>query len=106
MYGWFMVVFRSFKKRLIQTKSVEHGTTPHGGQQWALKSSIKDGSPWPVTKKILPVTILEVRDGWVRYSFGGHTSSDERLEEKIFTSIYQFVNSISQHGEKNEQHTH
>jgi len=81
MFNW------PFKKRLIQIKSVGRGTTPCEGQQWCLKSSINDGSPWPVTKKIPPATILEVRDGWVRYSFGGH-SSDERLEEKIFTSIY------------------
>ena len=69
-------------------------TSVERGQQWVLKSSIKDGSPWPVTKKLLPVTILEVRDGWVRYSFGGHISSDERMEEKIFTAIYMFCAGI------------
>jgi hypothetical protein len=54
---------------------------PKPGEVWALG----DGSPWPVVGR--GATILDVKDGWVRYSLGGR-HSDERMEQRYFVKIY------------------
>lgn len=50
------------------------------GQQWAKP---KDG-PWG--GYFPPVTITDVREGWVRYDMPGF--SDNRMEEIAFRAIY------------------
>lgn len=51
------------------------------GQLWAMP---KDG-PWDETYK--PVTILGVRDGWVRYSMS-EFFPDNRMQERNFRQCY------------------
>jgi hypothetical protein len=50
------------------------------GQQWA----IPRGGPWPGT--FPPVTVLDVREGWVR--FEDSSAPDRRMEEPAFRSLY------------------
>ena len=48
-------------------------------------------SPWP--KPNSSVTILDVKDGWVRYDMGG-VFRDERMGEDIFLMIYKEVECV------------
>lgn len=64
-----------FKKK--EKKEVILPTTE---EIWA----IKDESPWPTDKRI---KILDVKDGWVRYSHGV-IFSDERLRLSSFLKIF------------------
>lgn len=67
-----------------QEKSVE---IPKPNEIWYLKS--EDGDPWPNKMKV-PVTILDVKKGWVRYKIGnGVVCSDERKTVKEFLFLYQ-----------------
>jgi hypothetical protein len=43
--------------------------------------------PWG-GKRYAPVKIIDVRDGWVRYSFGGSPFSDERMRIEDFVALY------------------
>ena len=55
------------------------------GEKWILKG---DDSPWP--KNYKPVTIIDIKDGWVRYAFCDSFMSDE-LELDTFLAIYKFI---------------
>jgi len=70
-----------FFRKLFTKKPVRH---PVAGELWYFGKG--DGSPWPV-KKYPPVTILDVRDGWVRYSFAS-MFLDERKELSWFVANY------------------
>jgi hypothetical protein len=67
-------------------KSMEVARTDEiaAGQKWVLSES--DGSPWP-REKYAPVTILDAKDGWVRYSMGG-LFKDQRMPESTFRDMY------------------
>ena len=60
------------------------------GEKWKLKEG--DGSPWP-TKEFPPVTILDVKEGWVRYEIGD-AFPDNRMGIKEFTRIYEQVSDV------------
>lgn len=60
---------------------------PAKGESWLLNSS---PDPWG-GKTHTPVTILDVKDGWVRYKFSDHIFTDERMELGTFTDIYSKV---------------
>jgi len=61
--------------------------------------TIKIGSKWvpinksPWSKPFSSVTILDVKDGWVRYDMGG-VFRDERMGEDIFLMIYKEVECV------------
>lgn len=74
MFGFF---------RRILGIGVERSPVP--GEKWVLKGDL-DG-PWPSDKDYLPVDILDVKKGWVRYAMGS-TFPDCRMRIKTFTSIY------------------
>ena len=77
---------RRFREEQKEQTLIEHG------QKWVLSSAIDDGSPWPVTKQEWPVTILDARDGWVRYSFGGNGMFDDcRMTENMFRGMYRLM---------------
>jgi hypothetical protein len=61
---------------------------PKVSEKWSLKQT--DGDPWS-RKKYDPVTIIDVKDGWVKYSMGGSFFDDERMEIKTFVKIYEKV---------------
>lgn len=57
--------------------------SPVPGESWRLYNN---GDPFP--PKSL-VTILDVRDGWVRYKIGsGNMWGDERMEISMFSEVY------------------
>jgi hypothetical protein len=56
------------------------------GQTWVLNSN--DGSPWPRTSQA-KVEILDVKDGWVRFS--GVGGCDWRDMEETFRRCYTLV---------------
>ena len=56
------------------------------GQRWRLIRS--DIGPWPDTKPPFYVTVLDVKDGWVRYRIG-NLFSDERLPMERFKNLYE-----------------
>lgn len=60
---------------------------PLPGELWEFKKG--DGSPWP-SKDYEPVKILDVRDGWVRYSMDGFFR-DERMTVSSFMYCYRKV---------------
>lgn len=53
------------------------------GQLWAIPKDGPWGGHYP------PKTIIDVRDGWVRY--GDEVFRDERMEEVAFLRIYRHV---------------
>jgi len=58
----------------------------HPGQKWIF--SPNDNSPWPpAAGRYLSVTILDVKEGWVRYDMGG-AFRDERMKINSFVIIY------------------
>lgn len=59
-----------------------YGRTPSSGEKWILK----DGSPWGSKHK--PITVLDVKSGWVRYEIGT-VFNDERLKMGDFLFCYQ-----------------
>jgi hypothetical protein len=62
------------------------------GQQWRFKRKRK--GPWPSKEDMLPVTVVDVKDGWVRYDdwpAGKYTFSDGREEIQYFTQLYECV---------------
>jgi hypothetical protein len=53
------------------------------GQQWRLQ----DASPWP--NPHTPVTVVDVRDGWVRYDMTH--AKDQRRKLDDFLNLYEIV---------------
>lgn len=51
---------------------------PKIGEQWILD----DGSPWPPTSG--PVTIQDIKLGWVRFCYPYSPASDIRMEIRFF----------------------
>ena len=58
------------------------------GERWLLCPS--NGDPWG-QKPYRPVTILDVRDGWVRYDMGPGPFRDERKKIGEFVGMYRLV---------------
>jgi hypothetical protein len=60
------------------------------GQTWVMKAG--DKSPWPRQESLTEVTVIDVKDGWVRYYRPAFmtlvTDGDERLEESSFRYCY------------------
>lgn len=73
-----------FKKKEKKEKKL-----PVTGETWTLISA--NNGPWP-SKTTHPINILDVKDGWVRYSIGDGSGifSDERLKVGLFTHCYEF----------------
>jgi hypothetical protein len=59
---------------------------PKPGELWQLRPK---GSPWP-EKNYPPVTILDVKDGWVRYDMVS-LFKDERMRVSAFVGMYRNV---------------
>ena len=59
---------------------------PEIGDRWIFSPK---GDPWG-PGDFIPVKILDVRDGWVRYDMNG-IFRDERMEIKEFMSMYKLV---------------
>lgn len=53
------------------------------GEKWRLQENI--GDPFPPIRPVI-ARILEVKDGWVRYSLG--IFNDQRMPITRFTSLY------------------
>jgi hypothetical protein len=70
-----------FKGYTISQGSKDDPIEP--GAKWQLKD---DKSPWPQPTCL--VTILDVKDGWVRY-YMGRMFPDQRMEEDLFRKIYE-----------------
>lgn len=48
--------------------------------------ALRDGSPWPTCHTC---TVLDVKQGWVRYKIGGgFWSGDERVDEPTFRRLF------------------
>ena len=68
-------------------RQVEHQRIPSSGEVWRMDG---EETPWGSTPYI-DVTILDVKDGWVRYDMGngnGFLFRDERKELKSFVRMY------------------
>lgn len=65
------------------------------GEVWCLKG---DDSPWPKEWEH-KVTILDVRDGWVRYSISSRFN-DERLKTATFMHCYRRADESEEDGPK------
>ena len=63
---------------------IEHRLAIIPGDKWELAP--KDGDPFP-DKVCKPVTVLDVKSDWVRYSMGG-LFCDERMSAQMFRTIY------------------
>lgn len=63
-------------------------TNPEPGQKWAFRDDCK--GPWPA-RGCLPVTILDVRDGWVRYDM--YAFKDQRMKLDNFARMYRRVDA-------------
>lgn len=74
-----------FPARVPKDDEDAEAQPPVAGEQWFLT----DGSPWPKLPKV-PATILDARDGWVRYRLGrvGGAYDDQRMELEMFLRIY------------------
>jgi hypothetical protein len=84
MFGW----FKKIGKRTVQPASeLSAQLGPEPGQKWVFIPEQKD--PWE-RKHYPPVTILDVRDGWVRYAMQS-VFTDERTTIKSFTRMYRRV---------------
>jgi len=59
---------------------------PVRGEVWYNKG---DDSPWP-KKDSTGVTIVDVKDGWVRYDFNFNIFKDQRLSLKDFLYCYRY----------------
>lgn len=56
------------------------------GQTWTMTPI--DQGPWPKSRQLLPMAkIIDLKDGWVRYSMGGMWT-DERKTEASFRNCY------------------
>jgi len=57
---------------------------PAIGEKWLLKSY----GPWP-SERCTTATILDVKDGWVRYDMG-YPFRDERMKMRSFLYCYSY----------------
>ena len=74
-----MSIFSFFRKKVFRD-------LPAKGEKWLLTS----GDPWG--SKYPPVTILDQKEGWVRYKMGTSLAfNDERMELETFMDIYKRV---------------
>lgn len=76
----------SFWKRLlgIKEKAPEPAPDVARGQAWQLVHN----EPWPRPAGYGVVNVLDVADGWVRYTFGPGLFSDCRMEAPTFCKVY------------------
>ena len=83
-----MSIFTWFRKKR-QESSEYLSSGIHPGEWWAI-APFCDGSPWSPKSHdpIFTIKILDVKDGWVRYSMG-KIYNDERMETETFTRIYE-----------------
>lgn len=66
------------------------------GQRWSLHT----GDPWE--RNTIIATILEVKEGWVKYKWDGLGSSTSEI--KRFTRIYTFVSAVPKTGSSSLNH--
>ena len=58
------------------------------GQEWLLHD--RESGPWESTRFNVPVKILDVKSGWVRY-FINEVYPDERMKIGTFVRVYRKV---------------
>jgi hypothetical protein len=75
------------KRFLIYIGLLKPRIVPRSGETWTLDSNFYRRDPFEPTKEGVDALILEVRDGWVRYSLGG-IFNDERMPVREFCGIY------------------
>jgi hypothetical protein len=63
------------------------GKMPLPGELWMFDDG--DQGPWPLENQT-PVKILDVKDGWVRYSWWGTFRTDQRKRMIAFRYRYKF----------------
>jgi hypothetical protein len=64
------------------------GKMPQPGELWVFDD--KAPGPWPLENQT-PVKILDVKDGWVRYSWWGpYVRTDQRKKMTAFRYCYKF----------------
>lgn len=79
--NWILSLFRK------TTKQVEIVKHPEPGSKWYFFPS---DNPWP-SKNFRPITVLDAKDGWVRYKMSDHLFNDERMELSSFLHCYRPV---------------
>lgn len=79
-----MSVVKRFCEWVGLVTECEPERIPVPGETWLGKSG---DSPWP-SKSNLIAEVLDVKEGWVRYSLGGGLLSDERMRVPQFIRIY------------------
>ena len=72
-----------------QVLGIKPERIPVAGEYWVAKGL---DDPFP-KKEYTSVKILDVKEGWVRYDFGGNIFRDERLRLHSFLYCYQPVDS-------------
>ncbi len=72
-------------RRIFPVRQKEETPKVEAGQKWRF---YEEGDPFP--SKYPPVTIIDARQGWVRYSMGWFFD-DERMKESTFLSMYRKV---------------
>ncbi len=65
------------------------GKMPQPGELWTFDHG--DEGPWPKEDALL-VKILDVKEGWVRFSNG--YCRDDRLKMRLFRWCYNFVRTV------------
>lgn len=60
---------------------------PKPGETWQNRKVSALGDPWLVSKH-WTVSILDAKEGWIRYSMGS-MFSDERMKASTFVDIYE-----------------
>ena len=75
--------WRKLKK--VRDEPILPKKEPVAGEEWVLKND----SPWPKSGQ-KPVTILDVKNGWVRYDMHGICFRDERMKMGSFLYCYSF----------------
>ena len=72
--------------KLFKRKPQAQGQPPLPGSKWFLVPA--SGDPFPPSAEAPAITVLETKEGWVRYSIGrGGPFSDNRLPLKTFLAI-------------------
>jgi len=71
---------------LFKRQPKQEPKTPQAGEVW----HIPNETPWPKGGEV-KVNIIDQKDGYVRYSFGGRIFNDERMELDIFINCYEFL---------------
>ena len=86
--NWFLKLFRKDIPEDIVQQTIR---VPKPNEKWIMNI---DGDPFP--SKYLPVQILDVKEGWVRYNMGTVFTTDERRTVKSFINMYQLYEEIEQ----------